>query len=161
MNRSFAMSLLFLMAASLFVAAENDAQSAFEKIKSLDGTWVTKNSEGKPAEVSFRTTSNGSAVMSEIKGDEDMISMFHMDGDRLLMTHYCGAGNQPRMKGTLSSDGKSVTFNFVDITNLSSPEAGHMNKVTFTMPDANHHSEEWVFLDHGKEMTEHYDLTRK
>jgi len=161
MKRFLAMWLLFVMSASLFVAAENNAQSAFDKMKSLDGTWVGKSPEGKPAEVSFRTTSGGSALMSEIKGDEDMITMFHMDGDRLLMTHYCGSGNQPRMAGTLSPDGKSVTFNFVDATNLASPETGHMHKVTFTMPDSSHHSEEWVFLDHGKEMTEHFELTRK
>ena len=48
-----------------------------------------------------------------------MITMFHMDGSRLLMTHYRGAGNQPRMTGTLSPDGKSVTFDFLDATNLS------------------------------------------
>ena len=35
--------------------------------------------------------------MSEIKGKEDMISMFNLDGDRVVLTHYCAAGNQPRM----------------------------------------------------------------
>ena len=161
MKRSLAGSLLLVLAASLFVAAENDSQRAFEKMKSLEGTWVSKTPEGKSAQVTFRTTSNGSALMSEIEGEYDMITMFHMDGDRLLMTHYCGAGNQPRMKGTLSPDGKSITFNFVDATNLASPEVGHMHRVTFTMPDANHHTEQWVFLDHGKEMSETFELTRK
>ena len=56
--------------------------------------------QGQPLEVTFRMTAGGSALMSEIHGHgpENMITMFHMDGDRLLMTHYCGAGNQPRMK---------------------------------------------------------------
>jgi hypothetical protein len=44
-------------------------------------------------------TAGGSALMSEINGHgEDMISMIHFDGpNRLLLTHYCTAGNQPRM----------------------------------------------------------------
>jgi hypothetical protein len=92
---------------------------------------------------------------------EDMISMIHMDGDRLLLTHYCEAGNQPRMSATASPDGKTITFNFLDATNLSSPDAGHMNRVIFTFVDANHHTEDWQFLDHGKERVEHFDLQKK
>jgi hypothetical protein len=100
--------------------------------------------------------------MSEILGKEDMISMFHMDGpDRLLMTHYCGTGNQPRMQASVSSDGKTFTFNFVDATNLSSPDAGHMQKMVLTLLDENHHTETWTYLDHGKEMKELFDLHRK
>jgi len=102
--------------------------------------------------------------MSEIlgQGPEDMITMFHLDGpNRLLMTHYCGAGNQPRMQGSLSPDGKTITFNFVDATNLASPDAGHMQRVVLTLLDENHHTEEWTFLDHGKETKEVFDLRRK
>lgn len=89
-----------------------------------------------------------------------MITMFHLDGDRLLMTHYCGAGNQPRMKAT-SADGKSIAFDFVDATNLASPDAGHMKRMVLTMVDANHHTEEWTFEDHGKEMKELFSLERQ
>ena len=53
--------------------------------------------------VVFRPTSGGSALLSEIVGVEDMITMFHLDNDRVLMTHYCGAGNQPRMQATMAS----------------------------------------------------------
>jgi hypothetical protein len=81
-----------------------------------------------------------------------------MDGDRLLMTHYCGAGNQPRMK-VVSSDAKSVSFEFFDGTNIA-PGDGHMQHVTFSQPDADHHIEEWVFLDHGKETKEVFTLAR-
>ena len=99
--------------------------------------------------------------MSEIKGKENMITMFHLDGERLLMTHYCGAGNQPRMVASASPDGKTFTFSFLDATNLATPDAPHMNHLVISMPDANHHTEEWVFSDHGKEMKEVFDLRRK
>jgi hypothetical protein len=99
--------------------------------------------------------------MGEIMGKEDMISMFHLDGDRLLMTHYCGTGNQPRMKASTSPDGKTVTFDFLDATNLASADAGHMHRMVLNMIDADHHTETWSYLDHGKEMNETFDLQRK
>jgi len=145
-----------------FVLAQSNAQKSFDTLKALAGNWEGKNSQGQILHVDFRETAGGSALLSEIhgQGPENMISMFHLDGDRLLMTHYCGAGNQPRMKATLSPDGKSLAFEFIDATNLSSPEAGHMHHVVFTMPDADHHTEEWTFLDHGKEMRELFTLQR-
>jgi hypothetical protein len=116
---------------------------------------------GQPLEVAYRVTSNGSAIMSEIKAKEDMISMFNLDGDRVLLTHYCAVGNQPRMVARASPDGKTFTFDFVDATNLSTPDAAHMIRMVLAMPDANHHTEEWTFSDHGKEHKEVFDLRRK
>jgi hypothetical protein len=147
--------------ASTLAFAASDAQKSFEQLKSLSGSWEGKASNGKPVYVDFRATSMGSALMSEIKGKEDMITMFNLDGERLLMTHYCGAGNQPRMVASASPDGKTITFDFLDATNLASPEAGHMHHVVISMLDANHHTEEWNFVDHGKEMKEVFDLWRK
>ena len=141
-------------------AAQADAHKSFDLLKGLEGTWAHTNQQGKTIQVVFRLTAGGSALMSEIMGSgpENMITMFHMDGERLLLTHYCGAGNQPRMK-MIASDAKSVTFEFLDGTNIG-PGEGHMQRVTFTQTDANHHSEEWVFLDHGKEMKEVFTLER-
>lgn len=142
--------------------AGSEAQKTFDALKALDGTWEGKNIQGETLKVTFRQTAGGSAILNEIHGQgaHDMITMFHLDGDRLLMTHYCGAGNQPRMRATLAPDGKSISFDFIDATNLSSPEAGHMQHVVFGMSDANHHTEEWTFLDHGKEMKDLFTLQR-
>jgi hypothetical protein len=162
------LSMIFLAAtlAATFAFAQTssltDAQKGFNMIKSLPGMWEGKTSDGQAVQVNFKVTSAGSAVMSEIFGHEDMITMFHLDGpNRLLMTHYCGAGNQPRMQASVSPDGKTITFNFVDATNLATPDAGHMQRMVLTLLDENHHSEEWTFLDHGKEIKEVFDLRRK
>jgi len=167
MKRSLciALSLLLLTAAAAFAqTSQTDAQKAFAVIKNMPGTWESKASDGRVLEVTFKVTAGGSAVMSEIMGHgpEDMITMFHLDGpNRLLMTHYCGAGNQPRMQAGLAPDGKTITFNFVDATNLASPDAGHMQRLVLTLLDDDHHTEEWTFLDHGKEQKEVFDLRRK
>jgi hypothetical protein len=155
-----AITLLLAFTTSAAFAASG-AQKSFEELKALDGSWEGKAANGQPVQVSYRVTSNGSAVMSEIKGKEDMISMFNLDGERLMITHYCSMGNQPRMVATPSADGKAITFNYLDATNLAAPDGGHMSRLVISMLDANHHTEEWVFSDHGKEMKEVFDLWRK
>jgi hypothetical protein len=154
-----AATLILVFSASV-VMADSEARKSFDLLKGMEGSWTGKNSQGEPLHVSFRMTADGSALMSEINGHgrQNMITMFHMDGDRLVMTHYCSAGNQPRLKA-ISADTKSVSFEFFDGTNIG-PGDGHMQRVTFTQPDADHHSEEWVFLDHGKEMKELFTLER-
>ncbi len=100
--------------------------------------------------------------MSEITGHDEMISMINLDGpNRLLLTHYCTAGNQPRMAANVSPDGKTITFTYVDATNLATPDAGHMQKMVLTMLDENHHTEKWTYADHGKELKQFFDLHRK
>ena len=162
-----------LFAATAVLAGSNpatssvsNAQTSFALMKSLVGNWEGKTSMGDSVQVSYRLTAGDSALMSEIQGEmgghsEDMITMIHMDGGRLLLTHYCPMGNQPRMKASPSTDGKSVTFDFLDATNLASPDAGHMHSVTFTFVDSTHHTEEWRFLDHGKQKVEKFDLQKK
>lgn len=154
-----AVTLIIVLCAS-FVVADSDAHKSFDFLKGMEGNWQGKSSEGRSVKVSFRMTAGGSALMSEIHGNgpENMITMFHMDGDRLLMTHYCGAGNQPCMK-VIASDAKSVSFEFFDGTNIG-PGDGHMQHVTFTEADADHHLEEWSFLDHGKEVKTVFTLER-
>jgi hypothetical protein len=155
-----AITLLFVLATSAAFAASG-AQKSFEELKSLDGSWEGKTPDGQTGEVAYRVTSNGSALMSEIKGKENMISMFTLDGDRVLLTHYCAAGNQPRMVTSASPDGKTITFDFLDATNLATSDAGRMTRMVLSMPDANHHTEEWIYTDHGKEMKEVFDLWRE
>ena len=155
-----ATTLMFVLVTSVAFAA-SAAQKSFEDLKALDGTWEGTVKNGQPVEVDYRVTSNGSALMSEIKGKEDMISMFNLDGSRIMMTHYCSSGNQPRMVASASPDGKTFSFAFIDGTNLATPDAGHMSRLIISMPDANHHTEEWVYNDHGKEMKEVFDLWRK
>jgi len=153
--------LITIAAASAL--AQTDAQKAYATIKTMPGTWEGKGPDGHTFQVTYKITAAGSAVMSEIEvPDHDMVTLFHMDGtDRLLMTHYCAAMNQPRMQASLSPDGKTITFNFVDATNLASTEAGHMQKMILTLIDSKHHTEEWVFVDHGKEEKRVFDLHRK
>ena len=162
--KSTRIALVVLLAVTTFTTtaafAQADAKKTFDQIKSLDGNWQGK-AMGKDLKVTFRTTAGGSAVISEITAPETMVTMFHEDNDRVLATHYCAAGNQPRMQASTSPDGKTITFTFVDATNLATPKTGHMTSLVLTIPDSDHHIEDWTFTkEDGQLMKEHFDLTR-
>lgn len=166
MKSKLALALIGFVALTALCASAQTPQKSFDTMKSLTGTWVGKDPTGSPMDVTYRVTSGGSALLGELKksmqgGAEDMISMINLDGDRLLLTHYCTAGNQPRMSATASPDGKTITFTMVDATNLPNPQAMHMGRVVFTFVDPNHHTEDWQILDHGKEMIGHLEFERK
>ena len=184
MKSSIALSVVFvLMAAAAFAAdtaptsVPSDAQKSFAKIKSLAGTWegsvttipkMEEMGDMTRMRVSLRVTSRGNALVHEMKGAGDgddptkydhPVTMFYLDNDRLLLTHYCDAGNRPRMAARTSADGKTVEFDFVDVA--GSTQFGHMEHAVFTIIDENHHAEDWTYLMPGdKPMHAHMDLQR-
>jgi hypothetical protein len=140
--------------------AQTDSQKAFEKLKTLAGSWEGQGG-GHAVRISNRITSGGSALMSELQGQENMVSMLHLDGDRLMLTHYCPMGNQPRLVGMISPDGKTITFSFLDATNLLTSQEGHLTRAVFTLIDSDHHTESYEFSTaDGKTMKELLDLHR-
>ena len=158
-------------------APPTEAQKSFTELKSLAGTWqgpVTiepaqpgiKN--GETGQVSLRVTSRGNALVHEMKDPtkpddptkyDHPITMFYLDSDRLTLVHYCDAGNRPRMVARSSPDGKTVEFDFVDVS--GSTRYGHMQHAVFTVVDANHHIEDWTYLMPGdKPVHAHMDVQR-
>jgi len=159
--KRIASCLVLLLIASYAVASAPDTPAShFDQLKKLAGTWEGKTAEGKPVSITLQVVSDGSALMQLDQG-ENMVTMYHPDNDRLLMTHYCSAHNQPRMQAEVSPDGKRFTFNFLDATNLAAPDAGHMQRMVLTIEDANHMTERWFFVDGTKEMTETFKFARK
>jgi hypothetical protein len=155
----------------------SDAQKSFDKLKALAGSWegpVTvvppqpDMSTDKPLHITMRVTSRGNALVHEMQEagtPEDPtkydhpVTMFYLDGDRLNLVHYCDAGNRPHMVARSSPDGKTLEFDFVDLSGGN--EYGHMQHAVFTMVDANHHIEEWTYMMPGdKPVRAHFDLQR-
>jgi hypothetical protein len=161
-----------LLAAGLPLAAEgadpppSSARAAFERFRKLEGTWKGESTKGWKEEVRFRTIAGGSAVVEssfDAHPGETMLTIFAMDGERFRLTHYCVAGNQPRLEATAVEDGgRSVTFTFVDGGNLPSREKGHMDKAVFRFEDDNHVITRWTWYQEGKERwLEEIRLTRE
>jgi hypothetical protein len=136
-------------------APKNDpanAEQAFEKLKSLVGHWEAKTDKGT-ASASYQLISGGTVVLERVEmgGDHEMITAYYLDGHRLLMTHYCATGNQPRMKvGSFDPKTNQIDFQFLDATNLPDPNAGHMHNAVFTFRGPNEVTEDWTFYKDGK-----------
>jgi len=124
---------LVLLSLSTVALAQSDAQKSFDKLKTLVGSWEG-TFEGTPIHVTIRVTSTGNAIMHEMTGaerpDDDEnhpLTVFYLEGDRLLLTHYCDMGNRPRMVAKMTPDGKTVEFDFLDMANYSNAQGSHMD----------------------------------
>ena len=170
-RRSLGVLAAFGLVAAFAVAVEKP-NPGWEKMKSLVGDWQGSYSghehgadgSGVPVRVSYKLVSNGTTLLESISamGEADMVTMYHPDGDRLLMTHYCSEGNQPRMRAEASSaDPKSLAFSYVDATNLASPQAMHMTRLVVTFKDADHFVQEWTSTAAGKNETGRFEYSRK
>jgi len=169
-SMGFALSVVLLSLCTMSFA-QSDAQKSFDKLKTLAGAWEGQVTtvppqaeiEGKSMQVTLRATSMGNALMHEMTGGgrpDDPITMLYLDQDRLMLTHYCDAGNRPRMAGKLSPDGKTVEFDFLDVA--GSTQYGHMHHAVFTVIDENHHIEDWTYMQPGdKPVRAHFELHRK
>src|SRR5581483_1972889 len=165
--RSFLSILLTFVATAAL--AQSDAKTSFDKMKSLAGVWEgtmttdppAKEVEGATLRVTLRVTSMGNALMHELRlstRPDDPITMFYIDDGKLLLTHYCDAGNRPRMTGSLTPDGQ-IDFQFLDVAGPLNH--GHMHHSTFTCVDADHHTEDWTYMMPGdKSVRAHAELTR-
>ena len=133
------------------------AGSDFHRMKALDGEWDATSSEGK-TRITYRLISNGTALMETIV-NENMVTVYHPDGGAILMTHYCAAGNQPRMRAQPSRS-DSIAFEYVDAANIKSSAEGHMQRLVIKFQDADHVIEEWTWKQDGKETTSTFHLQR-
>lgn len=135
------------------VNADQSAADAFAKLKSLAGEWHGKDNKGKPATLSIKVVAGGHTVMEEYntgKPEQGMFTLYHLDGDHLMLTHYCTSNNQPRMRADLSGDPNVLRFEFFDSTNLQNPQAGHMRRAIVRLIDQDHLANQWAYFIDGK-----------
>lgn len=152
-----AVVLLIVLSATPGAAAEADAlhRLAFERLKRLEGRWIGTSTNGWTDTAELRVIAGGSVVMAtsfDSHPNETMVTMFHLDGERLLLTHYCVARNQPRLVATeISEDGRRILFEWLDGTGLRSREDGHMDKALFEITGEDRYTSRWTWYQKGEE----------
>jgi hypothetical protein len=159
--KSISLAFATLLLAGALLSADEPkpmvaANPAFDKLKTLSGTWVgtaEEHGETRSVKVRFKLISDGSALASWLgEGTpEEMVTMFHPDGTDVMATHYCSAHNQPRMVLQPGTDPNRLVFRFRDGTNIK-PGDGHMQQLTMIIDAPDHHVEEWTYQVGGKEM---------
>jgi len=131
------------------------ARAAFERLKALEGDWEGRSTKGWTETLSYEVIAGGSVVMEtsrEAHAGHTMATMFHMDGDDLVLTHYCIARNQPRMKATsFRNGGRTVVFTFTGGGNLASRDTGHMDQAVIPFDGPETIRSRWTWYQGGRE----------
>jgi hypothetical protein len=133
-----------------------DADSALDFLKTLDGDWKFSGGGhdhgGDSHQVIFKTTAAGSSVMETMFPGEamEMISVYHRDGDKLLMTHYCALQNAPVLRFEKTDKPGEIKFVFEGGTNFDPAKDAHVHEGTFQVKDANTLEAAFVSYANGK-----------
>ncbi len=135
------------------------AAAQFEQLKTLAGEWRGTGTHGEDvmeAIISYKITAAGSVVMETMAaGTEfEMITMYHLNGEELMLTHYCALRNQPRMKATPSSDTSNIVFTYLDGTNMASDQVPHMHGATFDFLGEDQIETVWSMYADGVEQSQ-------
>ena len=129
--------------------------AVFERLKALAGTWQGRSTKGWTDRVTIQVIAAGSAVLFDsfdAHPNERMLTLVHPDGGRLLLTHYCVAGNQPRLVlSHVEEDGQLLRFAFLDGANLPTRDKGHMDSLVLRLVDADRFTERWTWYQDGNE----------
>ncbi len=162
-SRVMARCLIALMLPTMFATSGNaenlvDAEVAFDILKErLVGEWtgrIVHSSE--PVEATFYLTGNDSAIVEYIqrpqKPKASMSTVYHLADDSLQLTHYCSFMNQPRLRATsVSPDGNTVEFSFIDVTNLERSGDRYTHRMTVKFPAPGKASVSYIGLIEGEE----------
>ena len=147
-----------LLACALLSAAPTvtPAAEAFERLKMLAGQWTGTGADGTTSHYTYEVVAGGSALLERCEMPHDgvpvtMLTLFTLDGSRLLLTHYCMAGNQPRMQAQ-EMVGDTIAFEFLDATGLDTPDEGHMHRATFHFDGPDRFTTQWTFRAGDKDV---------
>jgi hypothetical protein len=135
-----------LLTACVGISLASDASADLQRLRGLAGRWhgsvewTGARTDKGEMDAEYSLTGHGTAVVENLvsRGEVIMTSVYHLDGPTLRMTHYCGVGNQPRLKAADSGDPRRLRFAFVDATNLADPRAPHVDGVELFFRDPAH-----------------------
>lgn len=161
MNRLLSVALLLsslpLLAgepAAPGAGAAAPASAWLEKLKAMKGDWIDADGTfgmKDQVAVTYRVTGNGSAVVETLFAGkpEEMMTVYHADGNDLVLTHYCSGGNQPRMRAK-SATASVIAFDFDGGTNVDPAKDPHMHAGRIELLGPDEAKGEWQGWDKGK-----------
>lgn len=146
-----------------------DSDEIMSRLAELEGEWMLLDENGEVTDIvgsTFRVTSSGSTLMERMFPDSpdgyEMLNVYHVDGDRVLMTHYCSAGNQPRLNA-ISTDEDRLRWEMESITNLNDPGDDHMHQAEFVFHGDGRLTTHWNSMSDGElsDETATFELQRR
>src|SRR6266480_4044581 len=155
--------MALVLAADPQATEKTTSEEAFERLATLKGEWRGEQ-EGVKINLIYTLTANGSALMEQFRPESGpvMITMFIVDGNHLIATHYCSAKNQPQMATPAITDPqKPLAFSLTHITGLKSPDDWHNTGLTVIQEDDDHLTQEWTYESKGKSGKTGYSAIRE
>jgi hypothetical protein len=152
---------------ALVTGASAAPAKTFDRFKALAGEWVSAEDTdyAKKGDLiaRYHLTGGGTAVVEDLfpGTPHEMTTVYHMDGDDVVLTHYCMGGNQPRMRAK-ASEGDTVSFAFDGGTNIDPKKTRHMHDASIQFVSENEIRAQWSGLADGKpSMTVKTHLVRR
>ena len=145
-----------IIACSLHAAAGATplARTPWQTLAALDGSWrlAAPRTDGeRDFRISFRMISRGSALVETFGNPAKNVTetVYHRDGEKVMATHYCAQGNQPRLVLDAAPKPDGLTFRFFDITNLATPQASHLIRIDFRIIERNQIERRETYSENG------------
>ena len=135
-------------------SASAAAVAGLEKLKALQGDWIDVDgifgTKGVVA-VTYRVTGGGTTVVETFPLDtpQEMVTVYHIDGNDLVLTHYCTGGTQPRMRSRGLS-GNAIAFDFDGGANIDPAKTSHMHSAKLEFVSADEVRATWHSWANGK-----------
>ncbi|MGH8105558.1 MAG: hypothetical protein ACREO1_07445 [Arenimonas sp.] len=143
--------LFVLLALASFPAwpAEDPTMLVFKQLSGLVGGWAGKSPSGRENKVNYRLTAGGTVLVEtwSLSSGRESMTMYHIDGETLIATHYCPQGNQPRL--VLMPDDEKLSFAFHDGTNLHIPGKAHQYSFWLKIIDGEHFQRNEIYVENN------------
>ncbi len=136
-------------------AAPAAGARSLDRLKALAGEWVAAEDNEmvkKGALVSrYVVSAGGTAVVETVfpGSPHEMVTVYHLDGSDLVLTHYCMEGNQPRMRGREAGPSR-LEFALEGGTNIDPARTRHMNSAWVELVGPDEIRSQWTEIEAGK-----------
>ena len=158
--------IAILMAGNLSLdkaAADQIApHEVFARLGTLVGEWEGTSNSGRVHQASYRFTANKSVLVERwtLGPTREALTLYHMDNESLMATHYCPLGNQPRLRFKEGGKGDKFVFEFVSATNLPKPEKSHQHQFEVELLGEDSFARSETYLENDKPTTERVVYSR-
>jgi hypothetical protein len=147
--RQWCLFLLLLQLSLPALAASSDSLEAFKLLTGLLGDWTGKSGSGREHKVNYRLSAGGSVLVEtwSLPSGRESMTLYHLDGESLMATHYCPQGNQPRL--VLMPGDKKMHFAFLDGTNLQVAGKSHQYSFWLQIDDEDHFRRNEIYVENN------------
>jgi hypothetical protein len=128
-----------------------EAAAAFARLSALAGTWSGTWANGRAHSVTYRLSAGGTVLVETwaLGPDRESMTVYHLDGQRLLATHYCPQGTQPRLVLAAGIDPGRLDFTLLDGANLDVPGRSHQHSFTVWLRAADRYERSEHYVENG------------